>query len=335
MARENRAANRAKAKASSETATGQEFDELFESDITNVDDEDRPLDESDEIGGEEVTTEKEVEEGEVNAAGSETGEAGTPPAVKKEGEEEGKEATEEVTEAEKKPEAATEEKKVETKAEEKPAEAAPVAQPAPTPVVEEKAKETEAVKPLTDDEAAKLFSDWRNETESLLAQHHYRMSEKDVEEFNENPAAWVPKAMSRVYLDCISASFQQFVTYLPRMVDQVLDMKASTESRENEFFGAWPELKQHKDTVLRLGAAYRAQNPTASAEDFIKEVGAQACVALRITPPGMQAAAPKQPEVKAPFTPASQTPAPVPPKPKSNNPFETLAEEFSFEALDD
>jgi len=341
MARENRAENRAKAK---EAATGsnqggtdpneldpendvpskQSFD-----DIINAHEGDDDDDTADTGLSSEAEDKKEEEE--ENAAGSESFEA-TPPVVKKEGEEEAKKTEAEAgkeTDGKKAEDATSEAKKPE---DQKVAETPAVPPVSAEPTSKEK-EETERVKPLSDEEATKLFSDWRNETENLLAQHHYRLSEKDVEEFNENPASFIPKYASRVYLDCISASFQQFATYLPRMVNQVLEMNRSTEAKENKFFETWSELKPHRETVLRLGAAYRASNPSASEDDFIREVGAQAMVALRLTPNGhAQAQAPEQ---KPAFIPAAQSATPTPPKQPSNNPFEQMASDFSFEDLPD
>lgn len=205
-------------------------------------------------------------------------------------------------------------------------------------------KAKEAPKTLSDEEAAELFTEWRSTTEKLLAEHHYKLSEEEVAVLNENPAEFIPKAMSRVYLDCVSAAFQQFVTYLPRMVFQVLEQREANNSQENAFFTSWPALKEHRETVLRLGAAYRASNPTATVEDFINEVGAQSMVALRLTPDGAKTngdagkAAETNGKEKA-FKPASGTGVNEPPKAKDDNPFAQMAREFGMqvdeEDLDD
>lgn len=239
-------------------------------------------------------------------------------------------------------------KKVDEKVEQKPEEKK-VEEKKPEPVKQAEPPKKEEPKLLSDDEAASLFTEWRDTTENLLAEHVYKMTEDQVAELNENPAAYIPKAMSRVYLDSISAAFQQFTIYLPRMVDQVLEMKEKNSKNENDFFSAWPELAKHekgKETVLRLGAAYRQANPGATTEEWINEVGAQAMVTLRLTPTNGHANGAngngkvdeKTPPVKEKaFKPASNTPAKETPKQKPTNPFEAMAEEFSsqFEDMDD
>jgi hypothetical protein len=339
MARENRAENRKKAK---EGGNGTDIDDRASGDISEFleadlggDDEDGEQDP--ELKGEE---ESEVEEVEAGKTASESeSEKAAPSGVKKEGEEEGK--SEEEVEAGK-AEAGTKEgekKPEEKKAEEKPAEAAPAdKKPEPAPAekkAEEKKDEVKQPEALTEEEAGKLYGEWRSTTEALIAEHHYRLTEKDVAEFNENPAVFIPKAMSRVYMDSISAAFQQFTQYLPRMVDQVMTARQVRESRENAFFSKWPDLKPHRDAVLRLGAAYRQSNPQATLDDFINEVGAQAMVALRINPQQQQQQQTPASKEPSTFKPATSSGTPTPPKPKSSNPFEQLTQDFSFEDLPD
>lgn len=196
--------------------------------------------------------------------------------------------------------------------------------------VEEKVTETkpEADVKLSPEEAGKLFTEWRGQTEDLLANHHYRLNEDQVNELNENPAAVIPKLMSKVYMDSISAAFQQFTNYLPRMVHQVIEQRNSMSKSEEAFFSKWPDLMDKKDTVIRLGQSYREANPTATQEQFINEVGAQAMVALRLMPINGGTPAAKPVEKQVPFKPAVGTPAPAPVTNKSTNPFENLMSEF-------
>jgi len=197
---------------------------------------------------------------------------------------------------------------------------------APAPEVK---KEPEKVKSseLSNEEASALYTEWRTTTEDLLANHHYRLDETQVEELNANPAAIIPKLMSKVYMDSISAAFQQFANYLPRMVGQVIEQRNSMNAAETAFFTKWPALADKKDTVMRLGQAYRTSNPSASMDDFINEVGAQAMVALRLMPAGTTPVS--KPTKNGPFKPAIETPAPVSTPSKSTNPIENLMAEFS------
>lgn len=371
MARDNRKDNRDKAKTAAGNENtpkpGSEFADMtdeFSTDLEGVeeediseienkanseaDDGDGNTDDPDNVVDEDVA--KREAEAAKAAANADT------KVIDKPMEEEGKSA-EELAAAEKAKKEAeageTPEAKALREAEEAKAKTEPGTKPEPTAEEKKKAEdeakaatEAEAAKKkaekekedstLTDEEAAKLFGDWRNTTETLLAEHHYKLTEEDVAQLNENPAAYIPRAMSRVYLDCISASFQQFVQYLPRMVHQVLEARDVNSKNETDFFAAWPDLAKHekgRDTVLRLGAAYRQANPAASVEDWINEVGAQSMVALRITPSNAKIEDPAKKETA--FKPASNTPASVPQKPLNTNPYAQLAEEFGAETAEE
>lgn len=230
---------------------------------------------------------------------------------------------------------------------EKPAEPAPKDVKAEeTPKSAPTAKIDEPFKPLSEEEQKELYDNWRGQTEDLLAQHHYRLDEKAVEELNANPAAYIPKAMARVYMDSISAAFQQFSTYLPRMVDQVLVQRERTNADEKAFFERWPDLVGQREVVWRIGQAYRQANPSATKEAFINEVGAQAMVALRLVPngqdvnlakPGSTASAngKNKTDERKPFKPATEGSGPATKPRAPSNPFEQLASEFTSEYEED
>lgn len=348
MARDNRKANReaAKAAGNENRKPGDEFAELTD-DFTDPDVDEESIDEI-EAGDENKASDD--EDASKREAIAEEAVAGTTDVDKQKAEEEARVA-EEARLAEEAKKAETPEAKAAREAEE--AKAAEPAKKAEPTAEEKAAKEAKdkadkeaadvaaakaAENPqLTDEEAAKLFGDWRGTTEKLLAEHVYKLTEEDVAQLNENPAAYIPKAMARVYLDTISASFQQFVNYLPRMVHQVLEARDVHAKNENDFFAAWPDLPKDqatKDTILRIGGAYRQVNPTATAEEWINEVGAQAMVALRIQP--KQAAAAITVETPA-FKPASGISASTPQKQTPANPFDAMAQEFgqSVEDMDD
>lgn len=357
MARDNRKDNRQKGKEAgneNKAPDGTDFSDLL--DVGNEDIEEEDAIEIEKEGNEEDETaedaaKREAEakaktdandvktKGEADGAKAKEGELnadGTPKEkVAGEGEE-----TEEEKAAKK---LAEEAKAKEPTPQEKEAEAARVAAEAKRLKDEEDAKAAakkaeETPKTLTDEEAAELFGDWRATTETLLAEHVYKLTEEDVAQLNENPAAYIPKAMARVYLDTISASFQQFVNYLPRMVYQVLDAREKNVGQESTFFGAWPKLNTDagKETVRRLGMAYRQANPSASTEQWINEVGAQAMVALRLVPDNAANGTAKTEEelakeVEKPFKPATGTETRTPEKEKETNPFASMAKEFGME----
>lgn len=344
MARKNRAANRAASvgkEPSPEQKEQSDFieevaDEDFNPDMDEVEEEDESGDET----GDEITQLEEKREAEVVETTT------ADPVVKTEAEgkkEAGKQAevtslddTEDEDEV-----AAGETTKTSKEIEAEAKKTAEEAKAKPEPTAEEveaqrleaaKAKVAVEVKPLTDEEAGQVFTEWRQTTEELLAQHHYALTPEMIEEYEENPAALIPKLMSRVYMDSISAAFNQFTNYLPRMVGMVLEQRESMNAAEKAFFDKWPDLLNHRDAVLRLGQSYRGANPQASMDDFINEVGAQTMVALRLNPANANGGMTQQqaaPAAKKAFKPAVDTPSGGAPK-KEGNVFEQLSNDFDM-----
>jgi len=209
--------------------------------------------------------------------------------------------------------------------------------PATTPKkVEEPAKAVEeqpAAQAQTPEQIAQRYSQWRGQTEDLLAKHHYAFTQEQIDEMDVNPGEFISKAMSRVYLDAVTATLTQVTQHLPRMVEQINQQAANSVKSEDTFYERWPKLKDHADTVLRVAAVYRQLNPTASTEDFVNEVGAQTMVALRLTPEDMGIQTQKPNGKQAPaFRPASSTPAGGAQSPaQTPNIFAQLADEFEEE----
>jgi hypothetical protein len=265
-----------------------------------------------------------IEEIEVDAEGKEkTVEAKTPSkepavAVVPEGE------TLPVVELKKEPEV----KPVETPA---PEQAAPVTPTEPEPVVA-------AVPVLTAEEQTKAYEDWREEIENDLATNRYAINDDEASEMDISPEAAkaYSKGLSRVYMDAVTGAIGHMTKAMPQLLETALTTRETTGQAEKDFYTAWPKLNnpEYVPVIQRLGVAYRQLNPSVSKEDFIRDVGAQAHIALRLPV-----------EEVAPVVPASVvTPiAPVQPfKPAGSgapgggskgpiNPFEALNDSFDVE----
>lgn len=202
----------------------------------------------------------------------------------------------------------------------------PVAQPS-EPVGEQ---------PPTPEQITEYYRNWRSGTEKVLAETHYKLSQEQIDELDAEPVVALPKFMAKVYLDAVTASLAQMNAHLPRMVQQI--NAASTESgkREQKFYEKWPALntEEHQKVVLRLGSAYKASNPTATVEQFIDEVGAQAMVTLRLPMPMPNGNGNTPPPAK-PFKPASATPPSTGAAPPPKNPFEAFNETFDEDIDED
>lgn len=216
-----------------------------------------------------------------------------------------------------------------TPTEPEPVAATPVAPtPEPTPVLSE-AEQTEA------------YQKWRDGIETSLAEDRYAISEEEANDLDISPEAAkrYSRGLSRVYMDAITGAVGHMTQAMPQLLEAALATRDTTSQAEVDFFTAWPKLNapENKETLSRLGKAYRQLNPNVPAADFIRDVGAQAHIALRIpveeAVPAVPASGEAPPAPSAPFKPAgSGSPGGSPSGDK--NAFTVLSEEFDEEELD-
>ena len=218
----------------------------------------------------------------------------------------------------------------EVKAGEKPAEPpTPEQRPAVTPEAE-----AAAAPKLSAEEVAAEYRAWRGGVESDLAAKHFVINDELAEELDNDPRTAIPKMMSRVYMDAVISAIGHIQANMPALVDSALRTRDATDASEANFFKAWPGLNgsEHREVINRLGTAYRQMYPNATEPEFIRDVGAQAMIALKV--PMGEPEAPQASETPtAPFKPAGQS-APRTGAPASMNPFDKLDQDFAEEELD-
>lgn len=213
----------------------------------------------------------------------------------------------------------------------------------------EQKKEGEAAKPegeqLTPEKVQERYQEWRAQTEDVLAKGHYNLSEEQIERLESEPATEIPKLLSKVYLDAVTMAVGQVEQMLPRVIEQTTQQRTAYEKNESTFFEAWPQLKDERylGTIQQIGLAYRNASPRASTEDFIRDVGASALVALKLPyggEGGQQAPAPNgngatPPAASQGFKPASASPRPAAPQPQGLDGFARVDDDlFGKEDLD-
>lgn len=218
-----------------------------------------------------------------------------------------------------------------------PVEAAPAQPPpeAPPAVPAEQPPEPVAPAP-TMEQIRETYQKNRSEMEANVASTVYNLSEDQVQRLDDGDAALIPELMAKVYMDAVTGAVAHMITHLPSMMESVLTGRDDTKVLEDQFYTANPHIDraQHAETVSRFGLAYRHLYPNAPAEDFIRDVGAQVMVALKIPPgdggqPVLEPPAPKTPA----FQPAKGgSPGGAAPPPA--NPFEVLSDEMASEELD-
>ena len=159
---------------------------------------------------------------------------------------------------------------------------------------------------------------------------YYKLSDDQVQLLHSEPEKVLPLMAANLALDLQQAFTLQLQRGLPAMVQSVLRTQQRSEQGEKSFFDKWPQLTkpEYRETIQRLGQTYRQLYPAASAEQFIREVGAQALVTFQI-PFNTETGAVQQPVAQTRYAPpkAASTPMSGP----SGNVFEQLAEEFTLD----
>lgn len=159
-----------------------------------------------------------------------------------------------------------------------------------------------------------------------LAQH-YSMSEDEAAEVLTSPEKVLPQLAAKVHLEVVQAVLGTLSQALPGVVMGVQSAQQQHSELIGKFFEAWPTLDRSADvgTVTELARVYRAQNPGASFDDMVKNVGAMAVVKLGKLPQAQAAPVAAQP-ASAPYQPASRAPMIPQPAQQETSPWAAYAE---------
>ena len=167
-----------------------------------------------------------------------------------------------------------------------------------------------------------------------LAQNAFQFSPQEIEALETNVIDTLPKLMAKVMVKTQQAMFANMARLVPAMLQKHTQSAKSNEVAENQFFGAFPALKEkHGELVKQLASTYRAANPSVPREQMIQAVGVMAMhmAGLPLTAPNQQPngqttpvgiPAPKAPQ-QSPWQPAGASPA-LSSTPEEGNPWDIL-----------
>lgn len=146
------------------------------------------------------------------------------------------------------------------------------------------------------------------------------------------PEKVLPELAAELHMQVLESAVYGIMAQVPQIVQNVIAMQQSTERNEASFFAAWPQIAARKAEAMpligRFAPIYRQANPSASLEDFTREIGSMVMVALRIQPTGPGEALTVTPPVAfAPAVPGGGS-APIVGTPAPKNQWEQLQEEF-------
>jgi hypothetical protein len=170
----------------------------------------------------------------------------------------------------------------------------------------------------------------REESVGKIAEMLAIKSEDDIELLRTEPEKVLPKLMAGLFYDMHATIMRQVQEQMPQYIQHHDTRAVQVKQAADEFYQAWPALKEHSAIVNVVAKVYKGLNGNVDRATAIKEIGAMAMIKAKIpfdwesgaaTPPAAVAPAPK------PVAPGgiggSGSPAAQP-----NNPFELLAEEL-------
>lgn len=138
-------------------------------------------------------------------------------------------------------------------------------------------EETQQQQPSVEEQQAQRQNQRKQFVDAL--QKHYAFSDEEAELLQTNPAEVLPKLAANLQANTTDMVLQLvdriIQERIPSMVDQYSQVSRTAEKNEEQFFTVWPELKEkkHHNMVLKAAQDFRANNPDATAEEFVEEVG--------------------------------------------------------------
>lgn len=163
-----------------------------------------------------------------------------------------------------------------------------------------------------------------------VAKTLFALSPQDIEGLETNAAETIPRLLARVFVVAQTQYLQQMARMVPAMMAKQTATQEVYRKNGDAFFKAWPQLNeaQHGDIIRRVGQVWRAQNPRASLEQAIAEIGPMAMMIAKVpATPAAQSARPNGRASPSPaFVPAVSGTASAN-APAQVNPFEFLGEQ--------
>lgn len=175
----------------------------------------------------------------------------------------------------------------------------------------------------------------------------YKPDEATAEAIDTNLSAVVPQLMSHMHMRIAESITQTLGQMLPQLISAQLQYMQSSQQNASKFYQEWPELQkpEYTETIARVAQMYRQMKPQATEQEFVRDVGLQAWMAVGLPPQDLvtrgQQTTPATPQPVQepadlggyrPATPGAPARSQVPRQP-SSNPFAQLAEEFLMEDM--
>jgi hypothetical protein len=183
-----------------------------------------------------------------------------------------------------------------------PAPTAPVPTPLPTaaePPVQPSAEPSPTPAPTAPPvDIAALRKTYLGELED-----YYKIDADTASQLQTEPELVLPKLAASVHIEVLDAVMSALPQRVMALIQQNADFTKREATAKDYFFEEYPELRNHEDTVMRVGRMFREANPKASKAEARKQIGEFVMMSLNLKSTKAASVTPSAPS--NPFTPAS------------------------------
>lgn len=169
-----------------------------------------------------------------------------------------------------------------------------------------------------------------------LLSGNYAISEDDAVALATQPETVMPRLAANLHVNIMQEVVQlvqQALQGVPRMMQAQLQQSQAEQSAKQEFYGVWPGLEAHHESVLQNALLVRRAHPQATKQQVIDMAGTMTAMALGLDPASVRKAAqtpqtqPQGQQVQRPVRPAAPGPAPQGLPQQSENIFSQFADD--------
>lgn len=136
----------------------------------------------------------------------------------------------------------------------------------------------------------------------LATTPEFALSEADKEAIDTDVHTAIPKLMARTFLRAQASAFSQMERVVPAVIQRYMKVSAARDTSQGVFYQRWPMVNKasHGEVVDKIARTYRAENPNASLEKMVEDIGPYVLMAAKIAPnaapPQQQQAATSHPQ---------------------------------------
>lgn len=150
--------------------------------------------------------------------------------------------------------------------------------------------------------------------EHLAQTPEFKLSEADIEAINNDVTVAIPKLMARTFLRAQAGALSQMERVVPALVERFMTVSKARDAAKSKFYDRWKDTgidrTKHDEIVDRLAKTYRKENPQATLEQVVEDLGPLVMMVAKIVPPAPGAAPRQNGQAGTPMVAGRRPPSP-------------------------